>query len=142
MSVPAQPFPLPQKLPSPLASVHHYWNDLIRAENEMPFADDVNLSQLPALAGNLPWSTSSPIRSVSASIISATSSFTGSVPTSPANLPTRSNFTVPSNFSSRKRALRSKRGRRPGNSSRRGYARILLPTWGDGRIESLLGAIA
>jgi hypothetical protein len=53
MSVPAQPFPLPEKLPSPLASVHHYWNDLIRAENEMPFADDVNLSQLPALAGNL-----------------------------------------------------------------------------------------
>ena len=54
MSVPLQPFPLPQKLPSPLASVHHYWNDLIRAENEMPFADDVNLSaKLPALAGNL-----------------------------------------------------------------------------------------
>jgi hypothetical protein len=53
MSVPAQPFPLPEKLPSPLASVQRYWNDLIRAENEMPFADDVNLSQLPALVGNL-----------------------------------------------------------------------------------------
>jgi hypothetical protein len=33
--------------------VQRYWNDLIRAENEMPFADDVNLSQLPALVGNL-----------------------------------------------------------------------------------------
>lgn len=53
MTVPAQPFPLPEKLPSPLASVHCYWNDLIRAENEIPFAGDVNLSRLPALAGNL-----------------------------------------------------------------------------------------
>ena len=43
----------PRNCRAPLASVHHYWNDLIRAENEMPFADDVNLSQLPALAGNL-----------------------------------------------------------------------------------------
>jgi len=53
MPVPAQPFPLPEKLPNLLAGVHHYWIDLIRAENEMPFADDVNLSRLPALAGNL-----------------------------------------------------------------------------------------
>jgi hypothetical protein len=51
--VPAQPFPLPEKLPSPLAGVHHYWTNLIRAENEMPFADDVNLSRLPVIAGNL-----------------------------------------------------------------------------------------
>jgi hypothetical protein len=53
MSVLAQPFPLPEKLPTPLTGLHHYWTELIRAENEMPFADDVNLSQVPALAGNL-----------------------------------------------------------------------------------------
>ena len=79
----------------------------------MPFADDVNLSQLPALAGNLLLVDvfTNPqrfrfnhlgdelIHRLGANV---TSKFADEV-----------ELTVPSNFSSRKRAPRSKRGRRP-----------------------------
>jgi hypothetical protein len=142
MSVPAQPFPLPEKLPSPLASVHHYWNDLIRAENEMPFADDVNLSQLPALAGNLLLvdAFAKPQRfrfnHLGQELIhrlgeNVTGKFADEV-----ELQGPFEFFIA-------QASATVEARAPTwYSSRRGYARILLPTWGDGRIELLLGAIA
>jgi hypothetical protein len=142
MSVPAQPFPLPQKLPSSLAGVHRYWNDLIRAENEMPFADDVNLSQLPALTGNLLLVDvfAKPqrfrfnhlgdelIRRLGANV---TGKFVDEV-----ELRGAFAFFIA-------QASATVEARAPTwYSSRRGDARILLPTWGDGRIELLLGAIA
>jgi hypothetical protein len=40
----AQAFSLPAKLSAPLQRVLFYWRDLKRGENEMPFADDVDLS--------------------------------------------------------------------------------------------------
>jgi hypothetical protein len=142
MSVPAQPFPLPQRLSSPLASVHHYWNDLIRAENEMPFADDVNLSQLPALAGNLL------LVDVFANPQRFRFNHLGD------ELIHRLGANVTSKFADEvelhgpfeffiAQASATVEARSPtGYSSRRGYARILLPTWGNGRIKLLLGAIA
>jgi hypothetical protein len=42
----AQPFPLPSQLPPTLANIHQYWKMLIRAENPMPFSDDVSLGSI------------------------------------------------------------------------------------------------
>ncbi len=47
------PFPLPQKLAPDLARVREYWDGLKRGENKVPFADDVNFSKLPGLQGRL-----------------------------------------------------------------------------------------
>ena len=41
-----QPFPLPDKLERDLGRVQVYWEGLRRAENSMPFWDDLNLSAL------------------------------------------------------------------------------------------------
>ena len=142
MSIPDQPFPLPKKLAGPLARVHRYWADLIRAENEMPFADDVNLSHLPALAGSLLLVAvfAKPqrfrfnhlgdelIHRLGANI---TGKFADEV-----ELRGPFEFLIA-------QASATVEARAPTcYSNRRGYARMLLPTWGDGRIELLLGAIA
>lgn len=142
MPVPAQPFPLPRKLPNPLGSVHRYWNELIRAENEMPFADDVNLSQLPALAGSLLLVDvfAKPqrfrfnhlgdelIRRLGANVAGQ---FVDEV-----------ELRGPFEFFIAQASATVEARAPTWYASRRGYARILLPTWGDGRIELLLGAIA
>jgi hypothetical protein len=142
MPVPAQPFVLPQKLPSPLAGLKRYWNDLIRGENEMPFADDVNLSQLPALAGKLLLVDvfAKPqrfrfnhlgdelIHRLGANI---TGKFADEV-----------ELRGPFEFFIAQASATVEARSPTWYSSRRGYARILVPTWGDGRIELLLGAIA
>jgi hypothetical protein len=142
MSVLAQPFPLPEKLPTPLAGVHHYWTDLMRAENEMPFADDVNLSRLPTLAGNLF------LVDVFAKPQRFRFNYLGD------QLIHRLGTNITGKFADEvelqgpfeffiAQASAAVEARAPTcYSSRRGYARILLPTWGDGRIELLLGAIA
>jgi hypothetical protein len=43
------PFSLPAKLDPDLKRVHQYWGGLKRGENKVPFADDVNLSALSGL---------------------------------------------------------------------------------------------
>jgi hypothetical protein len=53
MAGPTQPFPLPQKLPTALARLHRYWIDLRRGDNDIPFSDDVNPSALADLSNNL-----------------------------------------------------------------------------------------
>ena len=47
------PFSLPATLSPELAQVRAYWDSLKRGENNVPFADDVTLSQLPSLQGRL-----------------------------------------------------------------------------------------
>jgi hypothetical protein len=47
------PYPLPTKLTPELTQVLDYWNGLKRGENKVPFADDVSLSALGGLQGNL-----------------------------------------------------------------------------------------
>jgi hypothetical protein len=130
--------------------VHRYWKELIRAENAMPFADDVNLSRLPALAGNLLLVDAFAnlqrfrfnhlgeelIRRLGANL---TGRFADEVELhSPFEfLILQASATVegraPTWYSSRRAGAGEQ-----GNAS---YTRILLPTWGDGRIELLLGAI-
>ena len=48
----ANPFPLPDALKPGLARVKAYWEGLKRAENDMPFWDDVKLSALGDQADN------------------------------------------------------------------------------------------
>jgi len=43
MMTATQPFPFPRQPPPMLARIHQYWKTLIRAENPMPFSDDVSL---------------------------------------------------------------------------------------------------
>ncbi|PWT80105.1 MAG: hypothetical protein C5B58_12300 [Acidobacteria bacterium] len=122
--------------------MHRYWSDLIRAENEMPFADDVNLSQLPALAGNLL------LIDVFAKPQRFRFNHLGQ------ELIHRAGENVNGRFADEvelrglfqffiAQASATVEARAPTwYSGRSGYARVLLPTWGDGRIELLLGAIA
>ena len=151
MAAPIQPFPLPRKLPQTLAGVHRYWKNLIRAENAMPFADDVNPSQVPALPGGLilvgafakpqrfrfNYLSESLLRQLSPNI---TGRFADELELqSPfdffiAQCSTTVEGRVPTWYSSRRAGSRE--------HSAAAYSRILLPTWGDGRIELLLGAIA
>ena len=47
------PFALPTRLPSDLARIRDYWDGLKRGENRVPFSDDVNLSVLSGLKERL-----------------------------------------------------------------------------------------
>jgi hypothetical protein len=47
------PFALPARLSCDLDRVRDYWNSLKRAENQVPFWDDVNLSALSGFEGRL-----------------------------------------------------------------------------------------
>jgi hypothetical protein len=47
------PFALPASLSSDLGRVRDYWDGLKRAENQVPFWDDVNFSALPGFEGRL-----------------------------------------------------------------------------------------
>lgn len=49
----AVPYALPKKIEPDLARVLAYWESLKRAENNMPFWDDVTTSSLPDLANRL-----------------------------------------------------------------------------------------
>src|ERR1043165_4293845 len=46
MSNPSHPFAVPAKLESGLARVSAYWSGLRRADNNMPFGDDLDLPKL------------------------------------------------------------------------------------------------
>ncbi len=49
----SRPFALPKRLPPRLEQVHVYWRGLLRGSAQMPFWDDVKLSDLPDLRDDL-----------------------------------------------------------------------------------------
>ena len=53
MTTSPYPFSPPTRLPPELERVRTYWAGLKRGENEVPFADDVNLSALSGLQDHL-----------------------------------------------------------------------------------------
>ncbi len=53
MSNPSHPFAVPAKLESGLARVSVYWSGLRRADNNMPFGDDLDLPKLRELEDRL-----------------------------------------------------------------------------------------
>jgi hypothetical protein len=138
------PFSLPPTLDPGLARVYDYWFGLRRGQADIPFADDVKLGALSdttvdsilvdvferplrfriALAGSgIARRYGSPIEGIFAD------EFT---PQAPLDY-----------FLSQCSA--SVEGRAPNfyrNARRPVYARLLLPLWGDGHINALLGAVA
>lgn len=136
------PFTLPAKLPSDLDRVWVYWNSLKRGENKIPFWDDLKLSSLPDLADRLmlvdvferpqrfrfnsvgeiiQWTYGGDLVGKFADEIDSKNPlefFTAQASvTIEANTPTL--FTDTAAFD----------------------ARLLLPLWGNGRIEMMLGVV-
>lgn len=130
-------FPLPEGLGPDLQKVLAYWKSLKRADNSMPFWDDVKLSALPGLNGRLmlidAFEKPERFRINTAGADVAGAGLRGkfideSVLSGPLeNLRTQASATVAA------RAPTFHRGS--------GFTRLLLPMWGDGHIGMLLGAI-
>jgi hypothetical protein len=144
------PFALPAKLPLDLDRVRDYWESLKRHENNMPFWDDVKLSSLSDLADRLMLvdafehpqrfrfnSVGQNIRELYGADL--VGKFVDEIdPKMPLNFFTaQASVTIeaklPTLFSSTVAT---------GSRLHRGYARLLLPMWGNGRIEMMLGGIA
>jgi hypothetical protein len=142
----AQPFPLPRQLPPTLAGIHQYWKKLIRAENPMPFSDDVSLGSLEKLSRNLMLVDVFPgprfrFSRVGKNIIGKldrdlTGQFADEIKSAePLNyFIAQASATIeagrPTLYSAARRKSRGS-----------GYSRLLLPAWGNGRIDLLLGAV-
>jgi hypothetical protein len=147
MMTAVQPFPLPSQLPPTLASIHQYWKLLIRAENPMPFSDDVSLGPIEKFSAHLMLVDifSGPQRfrfnRLGENIIGKLSNdLTGQFadeikPAEPLNyIIAQASATIEAGAPTLYSAAR-------GKSRGRGYSRILLPAWGNGRIDLLLGAV-
>jgi hypothetical protein len=149
MTKAASPFALPATLSSDLGRVRDYWESLKRGENNMPFWDDVKLSSLPDLADRLMLvdafqrpqrfrfnSVGERIRERYGANLAG--EFMDEIdPKIPLEFFTaQASATIesrlPTLFSGSASA---------GNRRRSGYARLLLPMWGNGHIEMMLGAM-
>lgn len=148
MALAAQPFPLPRTMPPRLVRVHRFWQRLIRAENTMPFSDDIDLAPLKTLSTALmlidvfPAPQRFRFNRLGTNIIArfGTDVTGGFVDESELREPfdyfiAQASATVeagaPTLYASGSARKRT----------RGGYTRILLPAWGNGRIDLLLGAI-
>lgn len=141
MPAPATPFPFPNKLERNLARVLSYWEGLKRAENNMPFWDDVKLSALPDLADSLLL--------IDVFVLPERFRFN----TVGKGLAQRYGDAVTGKFLDelalrepfdylRAQCSATIESRAPTyRADTVGYSRILLPMWGDGHIGMLLGAV-
>ena len=148
MATAIQPFTLPRTLPPALARIQRIWKGLIRSENEMPFSDDVDPSLFSKSAANLVLIDvfagpqrfrfnhlgEKVIRKLGGNVagqfadeVEARNPFDYLVAQASATVEARAPTFYTSSPPRLKRAS--------------GYKRVLLPTWGNGRIELLLGAI-
>ena len=134
------PFQLPDNLSPGLARVQSYWTGLKRAGNEMPFWDDIKLSALPDLADWL----------LLIDVFALPERFRFN--TLGAALAQRYGEDVKSKFLDelnlrapfgylRAQCSATAEARAPTYYEAAGYARLLLPMWGDGHIGMLLGAV-
>jgi len=141
MVKPAAPYALPPMLDTDLEKVRAYWHGLIRGKaSDMPYWDDVKLSSLPDLVDRLTLieSFDKPERFrfdiVGKDLVAAygrnfAGSFADEIDTH-----------APLDFI-RGQASATVESRAPTYYRHSGYARLLLPLWGDGRISMLLGAV-
>ncbi len=140
-----QPFRLPRELAPDLARIEAYWRGLLRGSAEMPFADDLDLTVLPDLKPRLmvmevftePDRFRFDIVGEDIEAAEIVGRFADEIaPKAPLDfLRAQASATLesasPTFFDQDEGA----------SSSGRGYARLLLPMWGDGRIKLILGAI-
>jgi hypothetical protein len=132
---------LPDVLPSQLNALLDHWRDLRRGENEMPFSDDIDLSKLPGgpnraillsvFEGPLRFRLDHVGRDISERLGAAvTGKFLDEIKLhGPLD-----ELVVQAAAVIERRAPRYYR-------QRTDYCRMLLPTWNDGRIGTLLGAV-
>ena len=148
------PYPLPRKLEPVLGRVLTYWQRLERGEAAMPFADDLNLSALPKLAGRLMLieALGRPVRFRCAFAVVGKEierryggdlggKFFDEIDAGPPLqfLLSQASATVESRVPTyyRQPALKGR-----GARAQPGYSRLLLPAWGNGAIDTLLAAFA
>jgi hypothetical protein len=145
------PYPFPAKIEPKLALVQAYWESLKRADNPMPFWDDVRPSALADVAGRLLLIDVSEeparyrFRLVGRDLMDwygkeISSDFVDEIePRHPFEyLRSQCSATVEGRTPTYYRHVATAV---PGSGALGGYARILLPLWGEGRISMLLGAI-
>jgi hypothetical protein len=135
----ALPFPLPSKLSPALARVHAYWQSLKRADNDMPFWDDVKLSALPDLAD---WTLLIDVFALPERFRFNTIGVALALRYGEAvkgKFLDELNLRAPFGYL-RAQCSAAVEARMPTYFAD-GYSRILLPMWGDGRIGMLLGAV-
>jgi hypothetical protein len=140
MSASLSPFAFPKTLSPALARTCGYWENLKRADNNMPFWDDIKLSALPELAENFLLIDAFVLperfrfNAVSKELTQRYSKAINSKFLDELDL--REPFTY-----LRAQCSATVESRAPTCYSGSGYSRILLPMWGDGRIGMLLGAV-
>ncbi|WP_041373032.1 PAS domain-containing protein [Phenylobacterium zucineum] len=131
------PYAVPGRLPADLERVYAYWKGLLRGSAQIPFWDDARLTDLPDLAGRLflvdAFQRPERFRfgTVGEDLPADLSGlFLDEVepPTPFEFLLSQASATVEAQAPTYVRA-------------EDGYARLLLPMWGDGRISMLLGAV-
>jgi hypothetical protein len=136
----SNPFPLPDQLAPGLARVRAYWQGLRRADNDMPFWDDVKVSALGDQADNvlLIDAFEKPERFRFNALGKGLAQRYGE--------PLDGKFLDESALHDpfdylRAQASATVEARMPTYCEAGGVSRLLLPMWGDGHIAMLLGAV-
>ena len=136
MDKPANPFPLPATLEPGLATIEAAWRALRRAQNDIPFADDLKPAALSAQAGRvlLIDAFEKPERFrfslLGGDLLLPQDKALSGKFIDEVDLPAPLGFL-------RAQASATVEARAP--TYHRG--RLLLPMWGDGRVSLLLGAV-
>lgn len=145
MTAPANPFPLPAKLERDLGRVLSFWEDMRRADSSMPFWDDLTPSALAPRAPHVVLIDvfAKPERFRFNHIADALTQQYGANLTHQFadDIDLRDSFAFLRSQASATVEARAPTYYRSGPTGTPGYARVLLPMWGDGRITMLLGAV-
>jgi hypothetical protein len=144
------PFSLPRKLEPDLARLRAYWDGLKRGDADMPFADDVNLSAIPVLAGRLMLIEvfDKPVRFRLGMLGEELKERHGGdivgkfLDEIDARLPLQYLSSQASAAVESRAATYYRHGPARRGGSANAYSRLLLPMWGGGRIGMLLGGVA
>jgi hypothetical protein len=134
------PFTLPERLDPKLQPVVSLWERLKRAENGMPFTDDLDLSTLSNLAGK-PF-----LLGVFAQPERFRFEFVGEgMPAAPGQFVDETPPDVYLGYLRAQSSATAEAGEptflRLTQASGHRFSRVLLPMWGNGQINMLLGAI-
>jgi hypothetical protein len=138
-------YALPQTVAPDLARVKAFWENLKRGEADIPFADDLDLSKLQELA------TGIVLVAVFDDPLRFRFEWLGQAVEQRYGAPLKGEFSDEveprpplEDFTGQASATVARRVPTffEGTDGSAGYSRVLLPTWGDGHVAMLLGAIS
>ena len=151
MTTAALPFPVPENLALEFVRVRNYWDSLKRGDASMPFWDDVNLSSLPDLSERLMLvdvfenpqrfrfnSIGQEIRAQYGAGLTSKFLDETEIKAPFDYLTAQSSATIEGKVPTYYAGFSSERA----GARQNFYGRLLLPMWGNGRIEMMLGTIA